>query len=72
MALGHTTTYTTSGAYSPVMNAQGFPHHCVCCDRQLGLPSGDRGLCDGCDEDIPHHIPREQYLTYMKEKWRKR
>ena len=47
-------------------------HKCKCCDRKLGLPNGNRGLCDACDEDIPNHIPPEQYLTYMKELWRKR
>jgi hypothetical protein len=47
-------------------------HNCVCCGRDIGLPSGSRGLCDGCDEDIPDHIPEEQYLTYMKELWRKK
>jgi hypothetical protein len=47
-------------------------YECKCCGRDLGLPRGSRGLCDGCDEDIPKFIPKEQYLTYMKELWRKR
>jgi hypothetical protein len=47
-----------------------WQHNCVCCGRTLGLPNGDRGLCDACEEDIPNHIPKEQYLTYMKELWR--
>lgn len=45
---------------------------CKCCGREDGLPHGSRGLCDGCDEDIPEHIPYEQYIIYMKELWRKR
>lgn len=72
MALGHTMAYTTSGAYSMSQGNFNGSHKCVCCDRQLGLPNGDRQLCDSCDEDIPDHIPPEQYITYMKELWRKR
>ena len=45
---------------------------CICCGRNLGLPMGFRGLCDGCEEDIPNHIPENQYITYMKELWRKK
>jgi len=47
-------------------------HKCKCCSRNIGLPSGSRGLCDGCEEDIPNHIPEEQYKEYMKELWRKK
>ena len=70
MTTGLTGTYLTSGSFSPSM--QTFIHDCKCCGRNIGLPSGNRGLCDGCDEDIPKHIPKEQYLTYMKELWRKK
>ncbi len=45
---------------------------CRCCNRVMGLPRGSRGLCDACDEDIPNHIPEEQYVKYMKEYWRKK
>ncbi len=65
-------TYLTSGSLSPSLDSQVFSHLCTCCGRKMGLPSGDRGLCDGCEEDIPRHIPKEQYLTYMKEFWRKK
>ncbi len=54
------------------MGGHTYKHRCACCGRGLGLPNGDRGLCDGCEEDIPKHIPQEQYLTYMKEFWRKK
>jgi RNA polymerase-binding transcription factor DksA len=68
-------TYTTTSADWKIENSAEWinngTHHCICCGR-VGLPSGDRGLCDGCDEDIPKHIPEEQYVTYMKELWRKR
>jgi hypothetical protein len=64
------TTYLTSSSFSQTMNSQVIQRDCKCCGRKIGFPSGDRGLCDGCEEDIPNHIPEEQYLTYMKELWR--
>lgn len=62
----NTTVYNNVGiGINPLIN-------CVCCGRSVGLPSGGRGLCDGCEEDIPDYIPEEQYLVYMKELWRKK
>ncbi len=62
----------TTGGIGINYNFGNYVHQCVCCSRNMGLPTGDRGLCDGCDEDIPRYIPKEQYLAYMKELWSKK
>ena len=64
--------YLTSGSFSTAMNDNVSSSKCVCCGRFVGISTNDRDLCGSCDEDIPDHIPEEQYLAYMKELWRKK
>lgn len=63
---------TSAGLTKVAYNIPNHWHNCKCCGRGLGLPSGSRGLCDGCEEGIPDYIPEEQYVKYMKEYWGKK